>query len=249
MFKSFSAALLALGLVAAPVSAASILTDISDAGTDTTFNNFNPSNMAFNNAMNALHTITMVGDFSNAASFNGMDAVWVNADFNGGTGFSATEATNVRNFIAAGHKGVIITDNGSWSAMNAQIETIIGATITDTCDSSTGTANAAHPLGVGVGTMNHTCGSILDPAANATVIVDQGIASLYSVGLGEVLVITSVDPFRNGSPSEPEFMNNIAAYLDSPLNVGMAPVPLPAGLPLLASGLGIVWFAKRRRKA
>lgn len=233
-----TAVLAAAATLAGPVAAATILTESSG----TSYYSFDAANTAFLGAMNATHTVNMVSDFTSAASFAGIDAVWVNDHF---SGFSAQEAANVRDFIEAGHKAVIITDNDAWADFNAQIETIIGATITDTCDSSTGTANAAHPLGVGVGTVSHQCGSVLDPAANATVIVDQGIASLYSIGMGEALVITSVDQFRGSSPLEPEFMNNIVAYLDAPLTVSS--VPLPASLPLALLGIGLLGWAGRRR--
>ncbi len=240
--------MLAVSAFATPVAAATVLTDISAPGSDTTFNNFNPGNTDFNSVFDAAHTITTVADFDDPADFAGMDAVWVNAhingNFNGGV-FTAAEAANVRSFIESGKKAVIITDNSNWSSFNAQIETIIGATITNTCDNSTGVASATNPLGAGVGGVNHGCGSILDPAANAEVIVSNGIASLYSVGSGEVLVITSVDLFRLSNPTEPEFLRNISAWLDEPLNV--AEVPVPGGLPMLVGGVALLGLARRKR--
>lgn len=170
----------------------------------------------------------------------------MNAHHNSGGVFSATEATNVKAFVAAGHKAVIITDNNGWSNFNAGIESVVDATITDTCESNVGTATGGHALGAGVGTVNHGCGSVLDPAANAQEIVSNGIASLYSVGLGEVLVITSVDLFRGATPLEPEFMQNISTYLDDPIDV--APVPLPASVPLLLAGLGALGAVARRKR-
>lgn len=230
--------------LASPLSAASILTDIPVGGVDTTWNYFNPSNTAFNTLFNTDHSINMVADYTNPASFNGMDAVWVNAHHNSSGVFSATEANNVRDFIMAGHKGVIITDNAGWSAFNIHVETIIGATITDACGSS-GMGTGSHPLASGVGAVNHGCGSMLDPAPNAEVIITNGIASLYTVGLGEVLVITSVDQFLGATPAQPQFMQNISTYLGEPLVVSQ--VPLPASVPLLLTGLGVMAFAGRRK--
>lgn len=249
MFKPLiTSAALAAAVLAGPVSAASILTDIAQTGTDQTYNYFNPRNTAFNAIMDADHTVTQVGDYTSASSFSGMDAVWVNAHHNSSGVFQATEATNIRNFVESGKKAVIITDNTGWSNYNAHIESIIGATITDTCDTSTGTASATNPLGAGVGSVYHACGSVLDPAANAEVIVSSGIASLYTVGAGEVLVITSVDLFRNASMAEPEFAQNISNWMGTPLSP--APVPLPAGVPLLLTGIGAFAMARRAgRKA
>ena len=243
-----AAAALFGALLCSPSSAATILTDVSSPG-DANYNNFNSDNTSFLSIFNADHTINYVPSFANAADFVGVDAIWANAQINsaygGGGAFSATEVSNILSFISSGHKGVIITDNDYWGEYNGTIEQIIGATITNVCDTNTGVASATNPLGAGVGTVDHQCGSILDPAPNAEVIVSAGISSLYSVGLGEVLVITSVDLFRGASPHEPEFIQNISTYLSSPLPTV---TPLPAALPSFATALGGFGVFSWRRK-
>lgn len=242
------AAILLGAASAGNVHAGTILTDIPVGSGDTLYSYFNPANTAFLSVVNADHAVLQVSSFDNAASFVGVDSVWVNAQLNSNGGaLGAAEVTNLTSFISTGHKGVIITDNAGWSAFNATIEQIIGATITDVCDTNTGTASTTNPLGAGVGSVSHGCGSILDPASNAEVIVSAGIASLYSVGLGEVLVITSVDLFRTASPQEPEFIQNISDWLNDPIEVSS--VPEPGMLALLGLGIAALHISRRRKAA
>jgi hypothetical protein len=212
--------------------------------TSTNYDSFDSFNTQFISTISTSNTYIRNSNFENLALLNTADSVWGNGQYGAAGSFSALEIANLTQFISNGKKAVFITDNGGWSSLNRSIEQIIGASIIDTCDSSTGTAITSNPLTQGVGSVSHRCGSNLASAPNAELLFSNGLAGLYDVGLGQALVITSVDQFRGSSMLEPEFAANISTWLDTP--IATTDVPEPSTLAIFA--LGMIGLASRRFK-
>jgi hypothetical protein len=230
------AVVLATLCACAGAQAAAILTQASSTGYG-----LNTSNMtSMRAALGVSNTVTQTSAFNNAGYMDGFDALWVNDQF---TAMSSSDMDNITNFLRKGHKAVFITDNSGWAAWNNSIETMLGASIQDTCAGSNGVALVSNALSKNAPQLfGNSCNSLIVQTPNATMLYGNNMAALYKVGSGEALLITSVDIVGNALyASNKAFAENVAAW-------EAAPIPVPGTLALLALGLPAL-LASRGKKA
>lgn len=240
--KSLALSALVTAVLSVPLSAsaAAILTNTANS-TGYGLSSSSSSNMRL--AIEGSHTLASTALFNNAAQLSSYDALWVNDQFGA---MDSTQTSTITNFISAGHKAVFITDNGSWAGWNNSLEAMLGASITDTCAGANGSALVANGLTAGVPTLfGSSCNSIINPTANAQILFSNKMAAVYQVGLGEALLISSVDIVGNSLYSQnAQFAQNIVAWLDIPVTRN---VPEPGTLALM--GLGVLGLAYSRKKS
>lgn len=223
-------ALFAAQASAIPVLYDNTLTTSFQITNNTTF-------MADFNATNSLSVIS--GGVANSAILNTFDGVWVDGIFGNAGEMTGTEEANLKSFIAAGNKAVFIADNAGWSGRYNSIERILDASINRHCGGSVGTSSSSHALTLGISTFGgNTCNSTINQTANVDLLFTNAQAGLFSIGLGEAVLVTSVD-FLN---SDRSFYKNVFTWLNDPIAV-----PGPSTLVLFSLGIIGLGFSRKRK--
>lgn len=189
----------------------------------------------FTGYMTGAHTLTATPDFENLAQLQLYDAVWVDQEL--GNTLSGGEVTALTSYISAGHRVVMIGENSGWTAWNNSLMAVAGGTVTQDCSWSFGTPLVSNTLTAGVGSVQNVCGSTLNPAGNLQLQFSNGMAGVYTVGAGEVLVIADSnwnDDNYISSANNRLFAQNVVRWIGEPIST----VPDP-GSSLLLLGMGL----------
>jgi hypothetical protein len=189
----------------------------------------------------AFSTVTQTASFD---AIGAVDAVLVDQELGGV--LSGTEIASIQAFVAGGKKAVLFGENDSWAGWNASVMSVVGGSHTDTCSNAIGAPTSGSSLVAGVGSVRNGCGSVI--TGGGEILFDNGMAALFSIGLGEALVILDSnwndDTLYLNSEDNAVFAQNVVDWLATPIT----PVPAPAGLPLIIAALGALGLAGRRRR-
>lgn len=231
----------ACALAATSTTAATIQTQTIQGGY--TANQYGGSSWTtFTGMMDAAHSVSTSASFD---TIGAVDALWVDQELYGA--LSGTEISSITSFVSGGKKAVIIGENSSWASWNDSVMSITGGSYTSECNFTTGTATSAHSLTAGVNEVQNVCGSTVTSGGAADILFSNGLAALYQVGGGEVLVILDSNWNDNNyitGYQNQVFAQNVVDWLGDP--VATTPVPLPAGLPLMLSGMALFGLMRRR---
>ena len=109
------------------------------------------------------------------------------------------------------------------------------------------TSADTQPLGFGFSVNGQTVGSVLLPAGSYTSTINENFSFAPIVGLGTYTLKIFVDQALIDGNGYVAFNTDFPGSFT--LSNSASPVPLPATLPLFASGLvGLGWLGRRRRK-
>jgi hypothetical protein len=242
--RKLPALVVALGIVLAvcvlPCQAAQLL--VSDSGGTLNYgygySNWVNFTAAINSAFGGAGNVTVVPDLTNAGQVAAADAVFLDQRWLTGT-LSATEITNIQNFIASGKRIVMIGENSSWNPWDQQILGIVGGTFVTDFGGVT-TPVLVHPLTAGVTQLNLAAAGI---ASGGTPLFDQNFATLW--GAQNVLTVLDVNVFDEShwpDPNHTQWGNNVAVWL-----AGAVPEPSSAILAAIGAALFVVWRARKSR--
>jgi hypothetical protein len=198
----------------------------------------------FTSMMTAFHSVFQIPNFTSLPLMLNYDAVWVDQEL--GNTLSGAEVSNLQDYIASGHRAVLIGENLAWSAWNASLLSVVGGSHTDDCSFAFGTPTSSHSLTAGVTMVQNACGSILGPAGFPDVLFSNNFAALYSLGAGEALVIMDSNWNDNSfirSVENETFAANVVNWLGG-TSTPAAPEP---GVMLLF-GSGLVLLVRRRAR-
>lgn len=202
----------------------------------------------FTGMLTAQHTYTEGADFTNLGTLQSHDAVWVDQEL-GGT-LAAGEISSLTSYASGGGRLALIGENNSWNAWNTSLMSIVGGSFVGTCANTTGAPLVSNTLTAGVTAVDNVCGSTIGGGGSPTMLFDNNFAALFSVGLGEVLVILDSnwnDDRYIADSDNAVFAQNVVSWLGGGSG-GVEPVPVPATLALFGLGLaGLGW--SRRKKA
>ncbi|WP_380872218.1 hypothetical protein ACFB49_31620 [Sphingomonas sp. DBB INV C78] len=183
-----------------------------------------------------------IGDLGNAADVASADAILVVARSNFGSAptLSATEITNLTNFLATGGRVALIGEGAFF--FNLFSENIIdfssGGTATVGGNvNTTANAIATHELTNGV-TSVHIQGAGIVSGGSGLALFDQNFATLWGDNL---LTVMDLNVLQD-NPA-PVFRDNIAAWLGAS---SPAPVPEPASWAMMIAGFGLIGATMRR---
>jgi len=203
----------------------------------------------FTGMVTASHTITQTADFSSLAQLQSYDAVWVDQEL--GNTLGAAEQSALTSYVSAGNKIVLIGENASWTAWNNSLMAIVGGSYTGTCSGAIGTPLVSNTLTAGVGSVQNLCGSVaIDNVGDIEMLFSNNMAAVYTVGLGEALVILDSNWNDNSymaNQNNAVFAANVVTWLGEPLASGPSEVPEPGMLATFGLGLGLLGFARRQR--
>ncbi|ARE41897.1 hypothetical protein RGUI_3756 [Rhodovulum sp. P5] len=223
--------------------AASILTQTPQGGyADNIYGGFRWA--TFTGMIDAQHSVTSVASFDTIGAY---DALLVDQELGGS--LSGTEIASIQAFVSGGKKAVMFGENSSWTSWNNSLMSVVGGGYSPACNTDVGSTLVANTLTAGVTSVLNGCGSVLNNTGSPTMLFSNGLAALYSVGAGEVLVILDSnwndDTLYLNDYDNRIFAQNIADWLGE----GSVDVPVPASLPLLLLGLGGLYAHARRRSA
>ncbi|WP_425038821.1 VPLPA-CTERM sorting domain-containing protein [Primorskyibacter sp. S187A] len=203
------------------------------------------SKTAFRGILEADNTLVFAADMSDAAQVASADALYV--ETRGTTSqLSAAELANIAAFISTGKRVYLGGENTSWTTWNNSILSLVGSSAGA---SVTGfqTTTLMHPLTAGVAQVNVPAGS--GPATGGTSLFSGNFANLWGADQN-VLTLQDTNMFQNafiGEQDNTQFARNVSAWLADG-DVTTAPVPVPAALPFLLTGLAGLGLMARRRK-
>lgn len=231
------------GLVLSTASAASAANILMSTSPSSSWS-FDRGNYAtFYSALQNGNTVTSVADMSDAAQVARADALII-ATRRSGDILSATEIMNISAFIATGKRVYLGGENTGWQTWNTSILSLVGGQQGGTV-TGLQTNQLSHELTDGVATVNVPAGSA--GGGGGTSLFSGRFANLWGASQN-VLTVQDLNIFQNsyiGREDNSRFGQNVAAWISAE---NITPVPLPAALPFLLTGLGALGLLARRRR-
>jgi len=171
--------------------------------------------------LDAAASVTEVADFNDASQVSSADALWIDvgpAFSSGGNDLSASEITNISDFIASGRRVVMIGENASFTEWNNSILGIVGGTFFGFANSAGSLSVIADtPITAGFTTLDYNPqnSGVANPAPNATQLFDQNFAALWGTSQN-VLIVLDSNVFISGTflgGTRGRFLRNIAGWV------------------------------------
>ena len=179
--------------------------------------------------------VTVTANLLNLANMLTYDALWVDL-INVGATLPAAEIDNIAAYLAAGRCVVMIGENDSWTAWDAQITALGGGSYGG--GEFNGTTNTAlvHDLTAGVSAIQVPAGGI---AVGGTSLFDVNVATLWDgVNLLSILDTNIFDNGQWGDADNAVFARNVAEAIAN--CDGGGDIPEPTTLVMLAlAGAGL----------
>jgi len=178
-------------------------------------------------------SVTVVPNLNDLGQLMSHDRLWIDQRYVGGV-LSATEISNIQQFIATGRRLVMMGENNAWTAWNKQILGLVGGAYSGQAGNDIVTAlPTVPPLTSGVGPISFVQNSY-GLASGGTALFSRNWATLWN---NHALTVLDVNIFHSGGyPSHDQFSKNVVAWLA---------VPEPSGFVLCAVALSLL--ACRRR--
>jgi|GEM_PF-4604694 len=207
--------------------------------------------------LNAGFTIGTTSSFT-AANIAGACVLYTGAV---DTAFSAQELTDIEAFVAAGGGLVIQRDWGSFYPAADPLAALFGVSYTTSHIGPSGTASAVnktadHPIWTGpAGTVTTYDQVYSSSVSGATAIgvhsadTTKTALAVQEYGLGRVVYLTDMDAWDDlGDPVSPTLGSNNAIVWENIFHYACKPVPAPATVLLLGTGLMGLPILRRRFK-